>query len=163
MQRPAGHLRNSIFVVQGGQTIYSARIQGVSRSQLLGAGIAVCRQVSSNGQCYGDVLQCCTIANDQVPASEVYRQQAQPGSGFGGGVLGGSVFGGGVGGVGFPLGGGGGGGGVLGGSNPFGIGSGNALSFTDPNAANVLGASNSGNSRSSSTSTANLGSTTGLF
>lgn len=156
--RPAGHLQNTMFVAQGGMTIYSSRIRGVSRSQLLGAGMAVCHQVSSNGQCYGAVVQCCTIAKDQIPASEVYQQgiQQQTGGALGFTGAGGfSNFNGGV-----PL-----GGSVLGGSVPFELDSGNVLSFTDPNAA--LPASNDGNSRqqnaAESGSSTDVGSTAGLF
>ena len=127
--RPAGHLQNTMFVAQGGMTIYSSRIRGVSRSQLLGAGMAVCHQVSSNGQCYGAVVQCCTIAKDQIPrlrglpagrpSSRLAERSVSPvradsATSTGGSPLGGSV---------------------LGGSVPFELDSGNVLSFTDPNAA----------------------------
>lgn len=152
--RPAGYLQNVMFVAQGGMTVYSSRIRGVSRSQLLGAGMAVCPQVNSNGQCVGAVLQCCTIANDQIPATELYSQNGQQtNGGLGAGGFN-SLNG-------FPL-----GGNVLGASVPFEIDSGDVLSFTDPNAA--LPASSDGKSReqnaaADSKASTDVGSIAGLF
>ncbi|XP_070206400.1 uncharacterized PPE family protein PPE12-like [Littorina saxatilis] len=174
--RRAGQLQNPLMVTQGGLTIYSDRLQGVSRSQLVGGGIAVCPQVGSGGECYGIVLQCCTIANDQVPASEMYvtpggQQQGGLQGGFGAGGFGNGGFNGGLGNGGFNggIGNGGFNGGIanagfgLGGPTiPFNaINSGSVLSLTDPNAGrNPLAASSAGTSNNNGASADN---SAGLF
>lgn len=169
LQRPAGHLTNPLLVTQGGMTIYSSRIHGVSRSQLLGAGMGVCQAMGHNDECQGMVLLCCTIAKDQLPGSRMYLQPALQGVGNAVGIPGVGIN------SGFPVPGVGVGVGVsgigLGGSIPFEMDSSNVLAFTDPNAA-LNAASNDANTRnqvpaqssSSSSSSSNSGSTSeGLF
>nr|KAG5713263.1 hypothetical protein BaRGS_007790 [Batillaria attramentaria] len=81
--RPAGHLDTPMVVMPGGLNMYSSTLNGVSRAQLQGAGVAICPSVGANGLCVGPIIMCCTLAKDMQMAT----QSATPGpiqGGFGG-------------------------------------------------------------------------------
>lgn len=67
---PTGLLANPA-IVAGSATIFSAHIDGVSKNDLLGRGIALCQGVS-NGQCQGYIPFCCTISRDSLSAMELF-------------------------------------------------------------------------------------------
>ena len=74
-----GQLRNPA-IVGTSATVYSDHIEGVSTYDLLGRGIALCRDVQ-NGQCLGQIPFCCTIERDSLPAMEMPIPRGMEGMG----------------------------------------------------------------------------------
>ena len=79
-QGPLGQLQNPA-IVGASATIYSTHINGVSKNDLLGRGIALCRSVS-NGRCQGQIPYCCTIQRDSLSAMEVFVGDSESASDF---------------------------------------------------------------------------------
>lgn len=104
-----GQLSNPA-IVGPSATVYSAHVNGISKNDLLGRGVALCRAVD-NGRCRGYIPFCCTIQRDSLSAMELFVQRPDDydDDGFGGPIGG---IGGGIGG---PIGGGAIGGGAIGG------------------------------------------------
>ncbi|GFO26103.1 hypothetical protein PoB_005260800 [Plakobranchus ocellatus] len=80
IQGPLGQLQNPA-IVGASATIYSTHINGVSKNDLLGRGIALCRSVS-NGRCQGQIPYCCTIQRDSLSAMEVFVGDSESASDF---------------------------------------------------------------------------------
>ncbi|RUS79494.1 hypothetical protein EGW08_012726 [Elysia chlorotica] len=80
IQGPLGQLQNPA-IVGASATIYSTHINGVSKNDLLGRGIALCRSVS-NGRCQGQIPYCCTIQRDSLSAMEVFVGDSDSASDF---------------------------------------------------------------------------------
>lgn len=70
MRRPLGVLPNKVMLTELGDTVFASKLTGVSRSQLAGAGIAVCQHVTRQGYCSGVIQFCGTISKDNLPAGE---------------------------------------------------------------------------------------------
>merc|ERR1719422_1108979 len=68
-----GQLSNPA-IVGPSATVYSAHVNGVSKNDLLGRGVALCRAVD-NGRCRGYIPFCCTIQRDILSAMELFVQR----------------------------------------------------------------------------------------
>lgn len=66
----AGVLPDKLMMSASGTTVYASRLEGVTRQQLAGAGLAACQFVN-NGYCSGKIAFCGTITKDNLPAMEV--------------------------------------------------------------------------------------------
>merc|ERR1719216_676872 len=71
--RLAGQMPDKLVMGTGSTTVYASRLLGVSRSQLAGAGVAVCQYITGDGLCGGDIPFCATVSKDNLPAMEVPR------------------------------------------------------------------------------------------
>lgn len=58
------------LMMGSGTTVYASRVEGITREQLAGAGLAACQFVN-NGYCSGKIAFCGTITKDNLPAMEV--------------------------------------------------------------------------------------------
>merc|ERR1712045_109366 len=53
--RLPGQMPDKLVMGAGSTTVYASRLMGVSKSQLDGAGIAVCQYITGDGMCGGDI------------------------------------------------------------------------------------------------------------
>ena len=84
-RRPVGILGNPA-IVGASASIYSTHIEGISRSELLGRGVALCKHVHQ-GQCVGHIPYCCTVQRDSLPAMELFVEtDTDDFNGMGGGM-----------------------------------------------------------------------------
>lgn len=75
-QRTPVGLMSNPAIVAGSATIFSAHLEGVSKNELMGRGIALCQSVQ-NGVCQGYIPFCCTITRDRIPAMELFVQSEE--------------------------------------------------------------------------------------
>jgi len=109
-KRNVGELHNAA-IIGTSASVFSDHVTGISKNNLIGRGVALCRGVR-DGMCLGRIPYCCTIGRDNLPAMEQAIQRGRGGHmggdmddydggmmlGVGAGGLGGNM--GGVGGVG---------------------------------------------------------------
>ena len=69
-QKPIGFLSNTA-IVGGSASVYSTHVEGITKTDLLGRGVALCQRVEG-GRCVGRIPYCCTVQRDRVPAMEVF-------------------------------------------------------------------------------------------
>jgi len=83
-QRAVGEMTNAA-IIGTSATVYSDHLEGISKNQLVGRGMALCRGVR-DGHCLGKIPYCCTIGRDNLPAMEmaIARRDDGFGGGFGG-------------------------------------------------------------------------------
>merc|ERR1719295_1701635 len=67
-QRHVGEMTNAA-IIGTSATVYSDHLEGISKNQLVGRGMALCRHVR-DGHCLGKIPYCCTIGRDNLPAME---------------------------------------------------------------------------------------------
>jgi len=67
---PLGVLPDKLVMTSSGDTVFASKLEGVSRSDLAGAGLAVCERVE-NGFCSGRIQFCATVSKDSYSAMEV--------------------------------------------------------------------------------------------
>merc|ERR1719361_892905 len=58
-------------IVGASATVYSAHVSGISKNNLMGRGVALCRSVAG-GRCQGFIPYCCTIGRDSLGAMELF-------------------------------------------------------------------------------------------
>jgi len=78
------------LVVGTSTTVYASRVEGITRQQLAGAGLAACQFVN-NGYCSGKIAFCGTITKDNLPAMEVPSNRGNTGL-SGGGMSGSQIM-----------------------------------------------------------------------
>jgi len=82
-QRAVGEMTNAA-IIGTSATVFSDHLQGISKNQLVGRGLALCRGVR-DGHCLGKIPYCCTIGRDNLPAMEMAISRRDDGfGGFGG-------------------------------------------------------------------------------
>merc|ERR1719239_1133989 len=62
-QKPIGFLSNTA-IVGGSASVYSTHVEGITKTDLLGRGVALCQRVEG-GRCVGRIPYCCTVQRDR--------------------------------------------------------------------------------------------------
>jgi len=77
MKRNVGEMHNAA-IIGTSASVFSDHVTGISKNNLIGRGVALCRGVR-DGMCLGRIPYCCTIGRDNLPAMEQAIQRGRGG------------------------------------------------------------------------------------